>query len=102
MLFKDTKQGYPVYLLDRENVRAYSGKVVSVSVPRLQQPPIGTMPQLGITNQMVVDVTIESDGATRTYSIPESSCLTYAGTLVLSTDREGIIREVEAIKSQSE
>lgn len=102
MLFKDTKQGYPVYLLDRENVKAYQGKVVSVSVPRLQQPPIGTMPQLGIASQMVVDVTIEADGTTRTYSIPEASGITYAGATVLSTDRDGIIREIEAIKSQSE
>lgn len=60
------------------------------------------MPQLGIASQMVVDVTIEADGATRTYSIPEASGITYAGATVLSTDRDGIIREIEAIKSQSE
>lgn len=51
---------------------------------------------------MVVDVTIEAEGTTRTYSIPEVSGLTYAGTLVLSTDRDGIIREIEALKNQSE
>lgn len=98
MLFKDLKKSYPVFFFDRDAVRYYQGKVVSIAVPRYDAPNFGTQPQGGL----VVDVTIEADGATRTYTIPEASSLTYAANLVLSTDKDGIIREVEAIKSASE
>lgn len=100
MLFKDIKQGYPIYFLDKENVKYYQGKVVSVAVPRYNNQvgaTYGTQP-----TGLVVDVTIEAEGATKTYTIPETSTITYAGNLVLSTDKEGILREVEAIKTASE
>lgn len=102
MLFKDTKQGYPVYLLDKEQVRATQGKVVSVSQPRVQAPQVGVYPQNPLTTSLVVDVTIEADGQTKTYTIPETSSLTYAGQLALSTDKECILREVQALKTASE
>lgn len=97
MLFKDLKKGYPVFFFDRDAVRYYQGKVISVAVPRYDTPNFSTQ-----QNGLVVDVTIEADGATRTYTIPEASTLTYAANLVLSTDKDGIIREVEAIKTTSE
>lgn len=102
MLFKDTKQGYPVYLLDKEQVRATQGKVVSVSQPRVQAPQVGVYPQNPLTTSLVVDVTIEADGQTKTYTIPETSSLTYAGQLALSIDKECILREVQALKTASE
>lgn len=102
MLFKDTKQGYPVYLLDKEQVRATKGKVVSISQSRVQTPPTGTFGASPLTASLVVDVTIEADGQTKTYTIPEASAVTYAGQLVLSTDKDGILREVAAMKSASE
>lgn len=95
MLFKDLKSGYPVYFLDKESVRAYQGKVISVAVPRYDVQQIQP-------TSLVVDVTIEADGSTRTYTIPEASTLTYAVNIVLSTDKDGILREVEAIKASSE
>ena len=48
---------------------------------------------------MVVDVTIEADGKTATYTIPENLSVTYAGNLVLSVDKQGLAREVEAVVS---
>jgi redox-regulated HSP33 family molecular chaperone len=51
---------------------------------------------------MVVDVTIEANGKTATYTIPESLAITYTGNLVLSTDKDGISREVEALKASAE
>lgn len=51
---------------------------------------------------MLVDVTIETAGRTATYSIPENLSVTYAGNLVLSTDKDGISREVEAAKNSAE
>lgn len=85
MLFKDIKSGYPVYFLNRESITAYQGKVVSVSVPRYD-----------------MQVVNKSNGQTKTYTISENATITYAGNIVLSTERDGIIREVEAMKSQKE
>ena len=99
MQYKDMKQGYPVYFFDKEAVKAYAGKVVSVAVPRYDAPKFGAPAQP--STGMVVDVTIEAEGATRTYTIPEASAVTYAGALVLSTDRDGILREVESLKASA-
>jgi hypothetical protein len=98
MLFKDTKPNYIVHFLDKEKVRHYTGKVVSVSPPRIEMAG-GT----GFAStQMVVDVTIQAEGATRTYAIPETGAVTYAGQLVLSTDKDGVTRELEAMKTAAE
>lgn len=73
---------------------------MSVAVPRYdnnQAKAFGAQP-----TGLVVDITIEADGATKTYTIPETATITYAGHLVLSTDKEGILREVEALKAASE
>ena len=101
MLFKDMKPGYPVYMLDKESVKTMTGKVVNVSQPRFgnQTPANGNFQA---TAQMYVDVTLEVDGQTKTYSIPDTLGVTYAGDIVLSVDREGVLRDVEAMKSQSE
>lgn len=99
MLFKDIKTGYPVYFLDKNDTTFYQGKVVSVAVPRYDTPQPFSQ---GQQNGLVVDVTIEANGATKTYTIPETASITYAGHLVLSTDKDGILREVEALKAASE
>lgn len=87
MIFKDIKSGYPVYMLDRGKMEAVAGKVVGVSGPRYMQ-------MQGIQQtQIVVDITVETEGVSRQYAIPESLSVTYAGDLVLSTDRDGQKRE---------
>lgn len=101
MLFKDLKPGYPVYILDKDAVKTATGKTVNVSQPRFANTgAVGGNYQS--TAQMYVDVTIEMDGQTKTYSIPDTLGVTYAGSVVLSVDREGILRDVEAMKNQSE
>lgn len=97
MQFKELKNGYPVFFLDRESVEAYQGKVVSVAVPRYDAPTFGQMQSP--TSGMVVDVTIEANGSTKTYTMPEASEMAYAGSLVISSDKSALLREVEAIKS---
>lgn len=99
MLFKDIKTGYPVYFLDKNDTTFYQGKVVSVAVPRYDTPQPFCQ---GQQNGLVVDVTIEAKGTTKTYTIPETATVTYAANLILSTDKEGLLREVEAMKSASE
>lgn len=103
MLFKELKQNYPVYILDKQAVTFTQGKVISVSLPRMNVGN-GTMPMMPPSSPtaMLVDVTIEADGRTATYSIPENLAVTYAGSTVLSTDREGISREIEAMRATAE
>ena len=95
MLFKDLKIGYPVYIFHKDGEkRITQGKVTAISPSRLPQTPsIQTM-------QLVVDVTIDDGGSSRTYAIPDNTSVTYTNGLVLSTDREGVIREVEILRNQ--
>lgn len=96
MQFKDIKQNYPVYILNKQDLSLIQGKAMSVSFPRME------VNQKTNKTEMVVDVTIEADGKTATYTIPESLSVTYAGNLVLSTDKTGLAGEIEAMKSIAE
>ena len=99
MLFKDLKVGYPVYILHKGNsLRVEIGKVAAISPSRFPQTQGNFQ-----TMQMVVDITIEENGASKTYTTPDSLSVTYAGNeLVITTEREGILKEVESIKAQNE
>lgn len=96
MLFKDIKQNYPVYILDKQTVSFVQGKVISISLPHMDNSNPMVM------GKSVVDVTIEADGKGATYTMPEDKSMVYAGSLVLSTDKENIVREVEAMKASAE
>jgi len=50
----------------------------------------------------VIDVTIEANGKTATYTIPDNLAVTYTNNLVLSTSKEGLVREVESMKASAE
>lgn len=104
MLFRELKQDYPVYgLYKGDELKVVTGKVVNVSQSHLENVPM-TMPGQIIPKpgQMVIDVTLEVEGVTNTYSIPENSSFVYAGNLALATDKDVIVKEVEVIKNQSE
>lgn len=99
MLFKDVKQNYPVYILDKQELTFSQGKVMSVGFPRMD---VMSKPVNPINTQMVIDVTVENGGKSATYTIPEGLSITYAGNIVLSTDKEGLVREIEAMKNSAE
>ena len=94
MQFKYIQQGYSVYILNKQDMTVTQGKVTGNTFPR--------MDTINGKTQMVVDVNIEADGKTATYTIPETLSVTFAGNLVLSTDQEGLAREVEAMKNNAE
>ena len=96
MLFKEIKQKYPVYILDKQEFQIIQGKATAVSFPRVE------MNQKTGRTEMVVDVTIEANGKTATYSIPENLSVTFAGNLVLSTDKQGLTGEVEAMVANAD
>lgn len=104
MLFKDLKPGYTIYLLNKgETIKAGQGKVISVSQPYFPQPSIGSVQPVNMQNmQRLVDVAVEYDGKNNTFAIPETLSIADANNLVLSTDRDGILRDVEALKNQSQ
>lgn len=104
--FKDIKQNYPVYIFDKQELTYVQGKVISVTFPRFDMNAgkmsiPGQMPIPG-QSQMVVDVTIEANDKTATYVIPENLSLTGSGNLIISTEKEILIKEIEAIKTSSE
>lgn len=96
MYFKDLKQNYPVYILDKQTLTLTQGKVVAVGFPRMEMNPAAGK------SGMVVDVSIVADGKTANYVIPENLSVTYAGNLVLSVDRQGLAGEVESMKVTAE
>ena len=85
-------------MLNKQNMTISDNKVISVGFPHMD---MNNKPQLG-QSQMVVDVTIESEGKTATYTIPENLSVTYAGDIVLSTDKQGLLCEIEAMKNSAE
>lgn len=99
MLFKDLKVGYQVYVLHKgASIGVGIGKVIAMSPPRFPQTQGNFQ-----TMQMVVDVTVEESGGSKTYTIPDSLSVTYAGNdLVIATERDGILKEVESVKAQNE
>ena len=90
MLFKDIKQNYPVYILNKQDLSLTQGKAVQVPFPRMEM------------NQKTGKITIEANGKTATYVIPESLSVTYAGNLILSTDKMSLASEIEAMKNTAE
>lgn len=96
MLFKDIKQNYPVYILDKQEFCIIPGKATAVSFPRVE------MNQKTGRSEMVVDITVEANGKTATYAIPENLSVTYAGNIVLSTDKQGLTGEVEAMVASAD
>lgn len=96
MLFKDIKQNYPVYILNKQDLSLTQGKAVQVPFPRME------MNQKTGKTEMVIDITIEANGKTATYVIPENLSVTYAGNLILSTDKMSLASEIEAMKNTAE
>lgn len=96
MTFKDLKSGYPVYLLDRTALKYEQGNVMSVSLPHADVQP-------GNYGKMLVDITIQTkDGKQNTYSVSDTEQTAYAGSLLLTCNKESAVNEVRAIKAQAE
>ena len=93
MLFKDLKSGYNLYIFDREKVSFTQAKVLSVTPPHFDN-------HYGSPTEMVVDVTIE--GFQKPYTFKENTDTGYVNSLVVSTDRDKALLEVENLQAQSE
>ena len=103
-MFKDLKQGFQVSLLDKsgEFPQYHIGTIVGVSEPRIdqmKQPPFGQPMSYA---DRVIDLTVEFDGKTQTYTVPEQSNLASVAALTLSCTMEPIANELRAILKHSE
>ncbi len=96
MTFKDLKSGYPIYLLDRTTLKYTQGKVMAVGIPHADVQP-------GNYGKMLIDVSIQTnDGKQNTYSVSDIEQTAYAGTLLLTCNKDCIVNEVRAINAQAE
>lgn len=93
-MFRDVKQGYPVYLFDRKEVAMRVGKVTSVGMPHFDAK-VGA-------SKMVVDLTVEADGKSVAYVMDECGEVGYVGDMVVAVGMEAVLREVARVKNQSE
>ena len=93
MLFKDLKSGYPLYIFDREKVSFTQVKVLEVTPPHFDR-------NFGNPTDMFVDVTIE--GMPKPYTFKDNTDIGYVNNLVITTDRDKALFEVETLQAQSE
>lgn len=101
MYFKDIKKGQPIYLFDRNSMEVTQGNVVNVSQPHADSN--FNLGQFNANNiSMVVDVTVEQEGSTKTYTFKDSTEIGYTGTLAISCDLQQVLNEVRSLKSISD
>ena len=92
MNFKELKAGHEVFAVDLQKVEVYKGKVmVDATLPH-------TDPKFGIS-QLVVDVTIDVNGESKTYVLPADTDSAYPTNMVVTTNRDVVLREIEAKKN---
>lgn len=97
MTFKELQKNHPVYVLDKSKVEVKQGKVIQTA------PHMNTgISTISGNGQPMRDVTIEVDGKQTIYTIPEQLTVTYAGELVLATDKQNLSPEVERMKNEAD
>lgn len=96
MLFKDIKQNYPIHIFNKQDFRYTQGKATAVSFPKLEINPDTGKPE------MMVSITIEAEGKTATYAIPENLSVSYANGLVFATDKSLLLAEAKSVKANAE
>lgn len=102
-MFRDLQKGYAVNILDKTgSVPVYKlGTVVSVSAPRFENKaqPAGFPPQF--STERVVDLTVETDGTTLTYVVPETWSMASSTGVTLACDSVSIASELRSIIKRS-
>lgn len=103
-MFKDLKPGFQVSLLDKSGKvpHYYIGTIVGVSEPRIDQMKQPTFGQPMSYADRVIDLTVEFDGKTQTYTVPEQSNVASVAALTLACTAEPIANEVRAMLKHSQ
>ena len=95
MLFKDLNPNYPIFIFNKTDITVQEGKVINKGLPHFDMLH-------NTTSAMVTDITIKAGDVTKTYTFKDDTEIGYAENLVISPNRDAILREVESIKDQSE
>lgn len=104
MTFKELRPALPIHIFDKGNMTYTQGKVVNVNGPRINTTAMQQPYQTGVPSlpQMVMDVTIETNGTTATYQLPENVGATAVGSMLIATDKSNILAELQATKADCE
>lgn len=93
-MFKDLRNGSPVYILDRKEITVTQGTLTNTPMSRFDT-------RIG-TQKMVVDLDVEISGSKTSYVVEDSVSASYFGDKVITCDKQSIYSELEAIKANSE
>lgn len=96
MQFKDIKQNQTIFILDKQEFTVVQGKATSVGFSR-----VGTNPSTGKT-EMLIDITVEHDGKTGNYAVPENLSIAYAGNLIMTPNQADIVAEIKSAQHASD
>lgn len=107
-MFKDLKPGLQMLILDKTAtpMKCHTGKVVKVSPPRVEMPKMDNPMQMGAFSNLqfqdrVVDLTVEYDGKTSTFVVPENSNVAYGDAVTIACSEEPIVGEVKSRMKES-
>lgn len=95
MTFKDIKPNNTVFILDKNNLKVIPAKVINTSQPKIDMSKPNSC-MSGTT--LIVDIDLNIEGKTVSYSIPENLEITYTNTgLVLAIDPNKLVNEVNSL-----
>lgn len=99
MTFKDIKTNNTVFILDKNNLKVIPAKVINASQPKIDMSKPNSC-MSGTT--LIVDIDLNIEGKTVSYSIPENLDITYTNTgLVLATDPNKLVNEVNLLYQEA-
>jgi len=101
MLFKELKQGYPLYLLNSQTAEVGTGTVTYVGQPHVTQD------KKKLYNgqlMMVIDVTANFGGKTQTIELQDSLSQTMSddGVLLITPNKEDVLSGMRMLQARSE
>lgn len=83
------------------NVAVTGAAMVNVSEPRFQQPQMGQMGQYQQLQDRVIDLTVEINGSSMTYVVPESRDVAMSNNITLACSVDPIMNQLNAAKRTS-
>ena len=99
MTFKDIKTNNTVFIFDKNNLKVIQAKVINTSQPKIDMSKPNSC-MSGTT--LIVDIDLNIEGKTVSYSIPENLDITYTNTgLVLATDPNKLINEENILHQEA-
>ena len=93
-MFKDLRNGSPIFILDRKEITVTQGTIVNNPVSRFDS-------HFGI-QKMVVDIEVEISGSKQSYVVEDSLSSSYFGDKMITCSKESIVAELDSICSTSQ